>query len=167
MGPKGRPLSADEATPPQSFRAWGGLSYEQWESFLEGKSGDFGVSYCCAYADAPKIVVVDIDYPKTQKPGEELAPVVAEAADATRNEITQRLSALGCPTCPSASNKGRRAAFTVSDPAYYQSKHLIWRHPIGVNVELNSPGCARHVMLYDAGRRPARVGPRSRRRPAD
>ena len=130
------------------FQSMGWAAYGVWESFLEQKSGGYEISYCPAYNDAPKIVVIDIDYPKSKKPGEELEPAVVEAADAARDLITERLTTLGCPTCPSVSGKGRRAAFTVADPDFYQRKHLIWRHPIGVNVEINPPGVARHVQLY-------------------
>ena len=130
------------------FESMGWAPYAQWEAFLEAKSGDFGISYCCTYNDAPNIVVVDIDYPKPKKQGEELDPVVAEAADSARDSFTTQLTAMGCPTCPSASSKGRRAAFTVANPDFYGSRHLIWRHPSGVNIELNPPGVARHVMLY-------------------
>ena len=125
------------------YESMGWNTYAAWSAYLEGRAGDYGISYCSAYSDAPNIVVLDLDYPKPDK--------VEDTADATatRDTITERLTALGMPTCPSGSGEGRRAAFTVDDPSFYGGKHLIWRHDSsGVNLEFTPPGCKRHVMLY-------------------
>ena len=125
------------------FESMGWHSYAEWESFLEGRGGDYGISYASGYSDAANIVVLDVDFPKPDKghdPGE---------AATARDTITERLTALGMPTCPSGSGEGRRAAFVVDDPSIYGGKHLIWRHHAsGVNLEFTPPGCRRHVMLY-------------------
>ena len=83
--------------------------------------------------------MVDVDYPKAGDAAE---------ADRTRDMFIESLSSMGAPTCESASGKGRRAAFSVANPDHYERKHVTWRHASGINVELNPPGCRRHVMLY-------------------
>ena len=113
--------------------------YAEWETSLEGKSSAYGISYACGYLDAPAIVVVDVDYPKAGDAAE---------ADRTRDMLIESLSSMGAPTCESGSGKGRRAAFSVADPDFYQRKHVAWRHASGINIELNPPGCRRHVLLY-------------------
>ena len=125
------------------FESMGWADYATWQNFLAGRGGDYGISYASSYSDAPNIVVLDLDYPKPDK--------VEDTADATatRDAITERFTALGMPTCASASGEGRRAAFVVDDPSIYGGKHLIWRHHAsGVNLEFTPPGCKRHVMLY-------------------
>ena len=114
--------------------------YAEWETSLEGKSSAYGISYACGYLDAPAIVVIDVDYPKKGADAAE--------ADRTRDMLIESLSSMGAPTCESGSGKGRRAAFSVADPDFYQRAHVTWRHASGINVEVNPPGCRRHVLLY-------------------
>ena len=121
------------------YMSMGWHSYAELTTFLEGKSGAYGISYACGYLDAPAIVVVDVDYPKAGDAAE---------ADRARDMFIESLSSMGAPTCESASGKGRRAAFSVANPDHYERKHVTWRHASGINIELNPPGCRRHVMLY-------------------
>ena len=122
------------------YLSMGWHSYYEWETFLEGKSGAYGVSYACGYLDAPAIVVIDLDYPKKDTDSAE--------ADRTRDRFIESLSSTGAPSCESGSGRGRRAAFSVANPDHYERKHVTWRHASGINIELNPPGCRRHVMLY-------------------
>ena len=131
------------------FQSVGWRKYADWQSTLEGQDSTYGISYATGYADAPAVVILDLDYPKPPK-GEELDPLKAEGADLARDTFTQTLESIGCPVADSASGKGRRLAFRVhtQDADYYESKHAIWRHESGIVVEVYPPGARRHVMLY-------------------
>ena len=151
-------------TPELQSMGWG--TYAKWETLLEGKSGGYGISYCCTYNDAPKIIVVDIDFPKAKK-GEELDPVVVEAADATRDAITQRLSALGCPTCRSRFHQGPEGCVHGVRPSLLPKQAPDMAAPDRCQCRAEPSWVCQTRHAVHAGRRPARVGPRSRGRPAD
>ena len=123
------------------YVSMGWTTYAGWETFLEGKSGAYGISYACGYLDAPAIVVVDVDYPK--KAGD------AAEADRARDMFIESLSSMGAPTCESASGKGRRAAFSVANPDHYEREALDLATYLGHQRRSSiPPGCRRHVMLY-------------------
>ena len=99
------------------------------------------ISLCFRYSDSPAVVLLDLDLPIE---GEAL-----EAARPTRDSLMQALAALGCPTAPSGNPERRRAAVVVSDPDSYCGSKLVWTHPLGLAVEMYTPGSGTHAVVYD------------------
>ena len=106
------------------------------------------LAFCCAYSDAPSVVIVDLDIghnmedPKQPPTAEELAE-----RGPVRDGLMEQLAALGCPTGPSGNPNSRRAAFAVTELDIFGGKR-VWKHPTGMACELYGPGAKSHILIY-------------------
>ena len=113
---------------------------EGWKTYSELLAkgvGSDNISYCTGYADAPGIVIMDIDLKQE-----------SEKSSTLRTRLEEWLTSVDAPTGVSGKPANRKGAFLVSDPQRYGSKKHIWEHDGGVTVELYTPGARSHVKLY-------------------
>ena len=114
-----------------------------WHTSVELEAMGFGddeIAYCCNYADAPRVVIVDLDLDKaTDK----------ERAVAARDVLLARLEAVGCPTGQSGKPVNRRAAFAITEAEMdgFGGKR-VWEHSTGMACEMYGPETKGHILVY-------------------
>ena len=94
-------------------------------------------SFCFAFDDCPRVVLVDIDPPAD----------TPDAAD-LRDRITGWLEERGAPTAHSSKEYRRRAAFRIDDPQYYGGDKHTYTLDGVMTVELFTPWSRTHCKLY-------------------
>ena len=148
----------DPATSPESFTRFGGVclnhrrtdgktrtrypsaGWGPYDSIRAMGFTDAQITYCTNYGDAPPLLVIDIDLPTEE--------AALETAKPIRDSLIAALAAMGCPTAPSSNPERRRAAVVVDDPDSYGGKKQVWEHPLGLAVEIYTPGAAAHCKTY-------------------